>query len=1125
MEGTTAPPVGAASGLQRARVGVVGRAALAAILAAAVCDGLWRLLPQRLTVTTDIVGYPIFSDFDPNRYSDAFYLVGLVFPLMAAAFFTFLPIGTGGRRRSPRVPVRPVRLIGSGQVGLDTTDDDAGDVTGDDAGDADHRDDDHESAADVLRLNVLRRGVRVLVPAGAVAACVGVAGSGRSPHMTGWSLAAGAVYAVGVPVVARSLLHRGARGDAARLLATVNGAAAMVVLPLLYLVSRGTSVVVETGHQVKRYPWLPLWLLVPVLGAVVWWYARRLARAASTEDVIGAEGSVLTYVVGPALLFVLIASLSGPLDVTFFGFDDAHTFTTAHLTFAHGLFPWRDLFFIHGVYPDILAGQLGMSVFDASRWGSTAGVTMFLIPSLWLSLYVFAAYFGRRNRLLAAGLVAVTALWLTGERLAGAGLALGRDVQAYSSGSYRFAFVPLVLVLFDQTLRRRSPAWCAALMAALVAQAILVPETAIMAGAMLLTLMVFEWAGRAPGARWAPSLARTWWCAGFGVLFVSAWVVFLAATGALAGFVDYFRIFWVGHALQDAFPATFIGSELGPTVELVVPVVLIAVTIWRLALMLGSRRPWATRDWVLMSTAIFVTAFYQKVLTRPDEVHVAEVFTVSLPLVLLWAVILVEWMDAAVHRGAGRRRRSEGTPRTTSGRDRIRSAVLAIRHPATLVIVVALVALAPGAVGTVTSVAGRYHVTVPSEPSLRRLGYAVPGVIDTTMVHDLDAVLRRYAGTSAPVFDFNDEPGLLYYLLNRMPGTRFYNVSQADSGSSQRQLVADLAHSRPPLVVFYGEGIGLPSWDGIEATVRHYIVSDYLLSRYRPLVDVDGQFVMIRSDLAPSAPPLPAVAGTATTQELYLANPECDWGFAPDFLARPTSLRAARRLAVPTHVISASAVLIGGWSVDVPSGEPPPRVLAVRDGREVASVVPNGIRLDVSQRYGSPLAVASGFTIDLPAPMPGPVALYALHRDGTVSPIAPAHSVPGTLVVRGGGAQVTTADGRTHRVQAEGAGAVDEALVTNERLVALDVPPGTDLGTYHWLELRSAGGFAPSHFSVADGRDQSPGAISFRSLPRAGADLYVQVGSCPQWRGFTASGLTLIEAGGRPSPPVVRLVR
>lgn len=60
---------------------------------------------------------------------------------------------------------------------------------------------------------------------------------------------------------------------------------------------------------------------------------------------------------------------------------------------------------------------------------------------------------------------------------------------------------------------------------------------------------------------------------------------------------------------------------------------------------------------------------------------------------------------------------------------------------------------------------------------------------------------------------------------------------------------------------------------------------------------------------------------------------------------------------------------------------------------------------------------------------------------------------------------------------------------------------------------------------MTDGTDQSPDAISFSTLPRSTGRVFVQVGSCPQWRGFSAPGLSLVQGGGPKSLPVVRLVR
>jgi hypothetical protein len=1068
------------------------RLVLAVAISGALCEVVWRFVPRQLSVTTDIVGYPIFAHWNPNRYFDAFYLIAIVFPLGAVLLFTYLPLWRPSPR-NPRTLIRPLLLVERDETGAEP-----GTETADEEGRSSW-------------VTGAGRVARIALPAFAVGVCVGVVGSGDGPHLSAWGWLAGALYGAVVVVGGRWWQRRRPDVDRARILAAINGGVALVVIVALYFVSRSSSVLVSSDHHLRHFPWLPLWLMIPVLAVVAWWYRRRLGRANSTGDVRDAEAAVLTYVVGSALLLVLIARLAGPLDLTFGAFDQAQSLASAQLTFGHGLFPWRDLYVIHGVYGDILSGQLGMSVFEASRWGSASGFTIFLIPLLWVSMYVFTAYFARRNRLVAAALVAVAALWLTGGRLGGGGLLLSPDVTKYAQGFFRFAFLPVVLILFDQTIRRRSRGWCAGFMAALVAQAILVPETALMAAGILLTLVAFEWLGRARGGDWARSLMRTWWCAAFGALFVVAWVIFLVATGSLRGFVDYYVIFGPGHTLSGAEPGWWIGHQLGPTVEFVLPVVLLVLTFLRVTVQIRQRRAWDPRDWVMVAAATFVLFYFQKVLARADQAHTAEVFTVTLPLLLLWVITAAQALDGAWRRFVvGRLRRA--------GARSVRGALVAVRHPVTLVMVLALVVIAPSPFGTLNAVAAGYHVTTKSEPALAALGYSEPGVIDVTMVHDLDAVLRRYAGATGPVFDFNDEPGLLYYLLNRVPGTSFFHVSEADTGFAQRQLISDLKRSRPRLIVFYGQGIGLPSWDGIEAMVRHYDVSDYLLDNYLPLANVDGQFVMIRADLAASAPPLPALAGTASTQNFYLSLPQCDWGFAPDFLARPASLATQPGLRLASQVVSDTTEFIGGWTSGRHKGQAPLDVVAVRDGKVIATVVPNN--------YHTSASPDTGFTVSIPVTTgAGPVALYALNPDGTVSALAPEASVPAGLVTAGADRTVTTSDGTSHAVSPGSGGVVGTATVGPQSTVSLDVPAGTNLSSYHWIELSAPKGVGGARYSVTDGLDQSPQVINFNTLPRVGAHYFVQIGSCPQWRGFSAPGLSLVQDGGPKSTPAVRLVR
>ena len=61
-------------------------------------------------------------------------------------------------------------------------------------------------------------------------------------------------------------------------------------------------------------------------------------------------------------------------------------------------------------------------------------------------------------------------------------------------------------------------------------------------------------------------------------------------------------------------------------------------------------------------------------------------------------------------------------------------------------------------------------------------------------------------------------------------------------------MVADLAKNRPRVILFSGVS-GLSSWDFIANDVRQYIVSNYILDHYRPLVYTACELVLVRDDI------------------------------------------------------------------------------------------------------------------------------------------------------------------------------------------------------------------------------------------------------------------------------------
>ncbi|HTZ07506.1 MAG TPA: hypothetical protein VMB72_00455 [Acidimicrobiales bacterium] len=1049
------------------------RFAVACAVSAGVTDGVWRLVPGALHVRTDVVGYPIFADFDYTRYSDGYYLIVAVFPVLAVVLYHVL-CRRGPLRVAPAAqPLFPVPVAGD---------------------EAQAR----RSAAPAYRS--LGLAARIVLPAAVVTFEISSSRGVGTALPTGAGVAAGLAYVVAVLAVSALAVRataptRAAHGGAPSpapassvgVAATVRAAFAVVVVPLLLVVSHGTTVTVASPHRVVAYPWLPAWLVALATVAAVLWLVWRLRRPGPGRTPGDAEGSLLTFVVGPVLLYLAVAYLPGALG-SFLGFDDAQGLAAAQLTF-HGYFPWKDLFFIHGLLADIFDDGVGMLVFGDNRWAGYAGTTVLVAPLTILILYYFTAYMARRNR------------------LAVLGVSLAIVLKMLGPFTDRFAFAPLLLVLFDVVLRRRSRAWCLALMAALIVECIITPEVGLLAVGLLCTLVLAEFCQRSKDQPLRQAFFRTTWCALSGLGLTLAWVIFLAATGALGGFVDYYRIFGPGHALSGAIPFgwSFL-HEPSVTLQFALPAVLVMLTTWRATARFRARRAWRSLDWTMVAAASWSAIYFSKVLARPDIGHVGEVFTVSMPLVLLWALDVLDVLDRFLDRVW----------------HRVRLVHVAPPRLATVVAIVVVAVLVPESVSVFRVSADEFSATVPTPATTPRLGYVTTGAVNLDKLEDLAAIFDRYAGPHAKIFDFSNDPGIVYYLEGRQPATRFYHVSMAVAAFAQEMLVSDLERQRPAVVVFNDSANGLPEWDGIWNMVRAYVVSQYLLDTYVPLVNADGTLVLLRDDLARHAPPLPALAGPSVTSGLYFDAPTCNWGDIPNFLAVPGEPGPTAGVAVPGTVESGVTV-VTGWALDRTGRAPARGVVAVSDGRTVGTAAVDEPRPDVAKALENRALLDSGFSMTVP-PVGGPIALYALNADGTVDPLTPGAAAPASVVVAGTAPTVSVGATVARDVAGvPGTGYVDTAhRQTSEQVTALALPGHSRPTAYRWLEVSSSHGLPAGQMTLTDALGIASHAITFDVLPGT-THLAVQVGSCQQWHGYGPDDL-LLETHRTAARISVRLV-
>ena len=863
------------------------RAAISCALALLGIDLAWHHVPSTLTQRTDVIGYPLYANFNVNRYLDAFYLVAIIGPLAVIVIYALLarygPLRRGApSRRADRAD--------------DTSDGDEldGSATPLSAGEtsADARD-------STTTLSGLSHVVRIFAVGALIGAEVATASGPRTTSvisiMTICGVALVVVILLGAGIAQRVVSHPTSwRRTASRF----NSVAAIASVILIYPVSRATQVTISSTGQIVRYPWMPLWLIIVSASLLLGYVIQRWRRGLTTPPEI--EQRMIFFVAIPVAIFVSHAVILGALGgMDVFGEGE---FLAGGWLLMHGVLPWRDLYLIHGVFDDGFKSIIGYQIFGRTRWGATAGITVLLAPLYWVATYYFAAVvFVRRPYFVVA---------------AAASVSLGIFVD----WDLRYLFWPLVLVLLYRVLQQRTPGRVVVLVGALIVQAILIPEMSYALIAFGVTLVAFELYERTPGRLSFFDLRATIWSTITAVIIGGAFIIWLVIVHALGGFIGYFRDFATAHSLVGGIP--LYTSYAGPSTpnafgimlhltaspplftrygyELFLPVAGILATIFLVTAKVRGGRRLVTQDWMCVASAVLVALYYQKGISRADTGHLAEVFEVTVPLLML----LVYRLVIAIERIAVEliaRRRSQTVHRfpTRALRGSVSLAALAIVLIVTPISIPALFDPMPAHL--------RATVASPAPPSPLKggpgLGYntdaIAPGVVS-----DINQIFDRYAGPSGPVFDFSNAPSVVYFLLNRRPVSRFYDVADILTPATEQNAISDLTRTRPTVILFNGVGMG--TWDFIPNEVRDPILSDWILSHYRPLVLVNGELFLIADTIAHPRP-LPVLSVPPQTRRLDLSLGRCAWGDIPNFLSAHSATGARPRSRVTLTRIRSTA--------------------------------------------------------------------------------------------------------------------------------------------------------------------------------------------------------------------------
>jgi hypothetical protein len=918
-------------------------------------------------------------------------------------------------------------------------------------------------------------GLAHLVPPGCLvaitASCVGHDPERRISLL---GIAVGVLYVAGVGAAAWMcrLLRAGSLGATTPrdTVASLNVVATPTVICLsLWWFAHTTTTVSGAGS--REWEWIPLWLALLVAICTTTLIIRGMSRRLVPVRLL--ERQVVAYGVGAALVFVLTSALPGPAG-TVEGFDDMMGVAGAE-QIHDGAFPWRDLLMVHGIFEDALRSMVGFELFGHTVWGARAAYTALWIPLGWVGVYVLGNWVARSR-----GLAPIALLLTT--------VALSTVVEIPP----RWVLAAPVFLLMGIALRRPERRWTSILTTALFAEAVLVPEALLQVLAVALVLVLVDLRGRGPGPWWrAPNRFLTFVLTGLAcsVLFAG----YLALHSALDDFYGYYRIFGPGHVASGFLP---IGpyAPRASMLGFVVSSLLVGATLCWAWVTAVRRKAMTSSEWLILTSAILAALYGEKALGRFDSVHINQSVAVTMPLVVVWVGWLLPRLDSYAR---VRLLRIGSLPRVVAS------------SLASVLLSVLVVVVTPS---TATSVwrAPAHNVAAAGPAEISRLGFAEPEAFDVGWVSDLRSIIDALAGPDAKVFDFSNSPGVFYYLLRERSPTSYYHVSMAIPEAAQRGLIKQLERTRPEIVAFDATRFGLSAWDSVVNPVRHFLVSQYVLDGWKPVVKADGVLLMLRNDLVrTSGIRLPQLGESALTTHLHSAVPTCDWGNVPGFLA--TEAVGPRVRLDVTDPVPARELSFTGWTYGDGARTAVQRVVVAVGPQVVGTLSPTGPRRDLVARLHEPGAASAGFSGTVATTVAGRAEPYAILADGSARPIRPpAGDAPERIF----------GQGESHPVIGVPlAGEIEQEHRARVQRAEITLPSEMHPGAYSLATFRaSSGPIGPSRVTLYGTIDGEPGggSIRFTALPDSRSSAGVPVGSCLQWHGFETGRFFIVQRGGHP---------
>jgi hypothetical protein len=130
-----------------------------------------------------------------------------------------------------------------------------------------------------------------------------------------------------------------------------------------------------------------------------------------------------------------------------------------------------------------------------------------------------------------------------------------------------------------------------------------------------------------------------------------------------------------------------------------------------------------------------------------------------------------------------------------------------------------------------------------------RIDRAPENANNASNYHELDAFMKNNFADSSTFLDFSNSP-MLYHYLNRVTPNYFCQIPHtAHNDKLQADLLEELKNYDIPVVVF--SNVPYNFWDnldGIPNTLRHYRISEYIYTHYKPYAIINKHCIWLKRD-------------------------------------------------------------------------------------------------------------------------------------------------------------------------------------------------------------------------------------------------------------------------------------